>query len=284
MSDNPLQRYFRRPALWIRLPTDARWYKNGEININDRREIRIFGLSAIDDIMLNTPDALYNGYALESVIRSCAPDVVDVKNLLQPDLDAIFLGIKAATNNGKYEIERKCTACEHENNFEINCTHLLDGMTYIEESETKIDIDTNLRLNIRPYTFEMRSMLIHKQMEEQQTLNALERDEKIADEFIKAGLLAKSIEKLSQITFSLVAGCISSIEVLGEDRTVVTEPKHIAEWLTNIDKGTADAVMSAIENLNNVGPPKSTTAKCENCGAEWTESLNFDPALFFSRR
>jgi hypothetical protein len=284
MADNPLERYFRRPALWIRLPSGGRWYRNREVVLNDRQEVRIFGLTAIDDIMLNTPDALFNGYALESVITSCVPDVKDVKRLLQPDLDAIFLGIKSATNRGKFEIERKCAKCGHENNFEVQCNHLLDGMTYIEDSETKINIDGNMRVNVKPYDFEQRSMLLQKQLEEQQTINAIELDETTNDEFTRAGLLAKSIEKLSQLTFKLLANSITSIEILGEDAQTVTDKDHIAEWLTNIDMNTAETITEAVNNLNVVGPPKKTLAKCEACGNEWDEELSFDPALFFSRR
>ena len=283
MADNPLHKHFRRPALWIRLPTEGRWYTDGAVHTNENKEVRIFGLNAIDDIMLNTPDALLNGHALESVLQSCVPDIKNVKRVLQPDLDAIFLGIKAATNNGKFELERKCEACEHENNFEVQCNHLLDGMTYVEDSDTIVMIDTDLRLHIRPYDFEMRSILIQKQLEEQRTLNAIERDEQITDDMQRADLLARSIEKLTHLTFRLVANSITAIEMLGIDQITVTDKDHIAEWLTNIPKSTADAVISAVNDLNQIGPPKETDAQCTECGHKWKEKLQFDPALFFTR-
>ena len=284
MANNPLQKHFRRPALWIRLPTDGRWYQDGSVQTNENNEVRIFGLTAIDDIMLNTPDALLNGHALESVLQSCVPDIKNIKRVLQPDLDAIFLGIKAATNNGKFEIERKCEACEHENNFEVQCNHLLDSMTYVDDSDTVVMIDTDLRVHIRPYDFEMRSILIQKQLEEQRTLGAIERDEQIIDDMQRADLLARSIEKLTHLTFKLVANSITAVEMLGADQITVADKEHIAEWLTNIPKSTADAVITAVNELNQVGPPKETDAQCTECGHTWKEKLQFDPALFFTRR
>ena len=283
VAENPLKRYFRRPALWVKLPTLGRWYKHGEVDLNQNQEVRIFGLSAVDDVMLNTPDALFNGYALETVLLSCVPDIKDVKSVMQPDLDALFLGIKAATNNGKFDIERKCEACGHDNNFEVQCNHLLDGMTYIEDSETALEIDSELRVHVQPYNFAMRSLLLQKQMEEQRTLNMIERDESIENDIQRADALARSIEKLTTLTFDLVAGAITAIELLGSDNQIVTDQKFIAEWLQNIDKNTATAVIEAVNNLNNIGPPKETDAKCEHCGHTWTEKLNFDPALFFYR-
>lgn len=284
MANNPLQKHFRRPALWIRLPTGGRWYQDGSVQTNENNEVRIFGLTAIDDIMLNTPDALLNGHALESVLQSCVPDIKNIKRVLQPDLDAIFLGIKAATNNGKFEIERKCEACEHENNFEVQCNHLLDSMTYVDDSDTVVMIDTDLRVHIRPYDFEMRSILIQKQLEEQRTLGAIERDEQIIDDMQRADLLARSIEKLTHLTFKLVANSITAVEMLGTDQITVADKEHIAEWLTNIPKSTADAVITAVNELNQVGPPKETDAQCTECGHTWKEKLQFDPALFFTRR
>ena len=254
------------------------------MNFNDNQEVCIYGLNAIDDIMLNTPDALLNGHALESVIQSCVPDVKDVKRVLQPDLDAIFLGIKAATNNGKFEIERKCEACGHENNFEVQCNHLLDNMTYVDDTDTFVMIDGDLRVHIRPYDFEMRTILIQKQMEEQRTLSAIEKDENIVDDMQRADLLARSIEKLTHLTFRLVANSITAIEMLGQEQIMVTDKDHIAEWLTNINKSTADAVIEAVNTLNQIGPPKETGAQCVNCGKTWTEKLQFDPALFFTRQ
>ena len=164
MSNNPLQRYFRRPALWVKLPTLGKWYTNGEVTFNERQEVQVFGITAIDEIMLNTPDALFNGHALETVINSCIPEVHDVKRLSQPDLDALFLGIKSATNNGKHEMTRTCVQCKHENTFDIQCNQLLDSMTYIEDSDTVINIDGDIKVHIKPYDFEMRSLLIQHQL------------------------------------------------------------------------------------------------------------------------
>lgn len=284
MSNNPLQRYFRRPALWVKLPTLGRWYTNGEVGVNDRQEVEVYGITAIDEIMLNTPDALFNGHALETVIVSCVPSVNNVKSLTQPDLDAIFLGIKSATTNGKFEITRNCGKCQHENTFEIQCNHLLDNMTYVEESDTVVDIDNDIKVHIKPYDFAMRSMLILRQLEERKALTAIEEDTSIENNLEKADLLAKSVEKMSRLTFRLVADSITSIELRGKDAQFVTDKNHITEWLTNINKQTADTVISAVSSLNQIGPAKISKAQCNECGHQWDEPMNFDPALFFSRQ
>lgn len=283
MSNNPLQRYFRRPALWVKLPTLGKWYTNGEVTFNERQEVQVYGITAIDEIMLNTPDALFNGHALETVIHSCIPEVHDVKRLSQPDLDALFLGIKSATNNGKHEITRTCAACKHENTFDIQCNHLLDNMTYIEESDTVINVDGDIIVHIKPYDFEMRSLLIQHQLEERKALTIIEQN--ITDNNLeKADQFARSLEKMSRLSFRLIADSITAIEILGKERQFVDNKDHITEWMTNVNKSTTDAIVAAVTALNDVGPPKSTPAQCVNCGHTWDETLTFDPALFFSRR
>jgi len=284
MSTNPLQRYFRRPAMWVKLPTLGKWYTQGEVTFNDRQEVQVFGITAIDEIMLNTPDALFNGHALETVITSCIPEVRDVKNLLQPDLNALFVGIKSASNNGKYEITRICENCRHENTFEMQCNHLIDSMTYVEDSDTVVNIDSDIRVYVKPYTFEMRSLLIQRQLEERKVLSAIDNDTESADSLLKADVFARSLEKMSRLTFRLIADSVTKIEILGKDHQSVTDKDHITEWLTNVNKGISDAIISTVNALNDLGPPKSTDAQCQNCNHTWKEALNFDPALFFSRQ
>lgn len=284
MTANPLQRYFRRPALWVKLPTLGKWYTNGEVTFNDRCEVQVFGITAIDEIMLNTPDALFNGHALETVIQSCIPEVRDVKHLCQPDLEALFVGIKSATSGGKYEITRTCNKCKHENTFEIQCNHLLDSMTYVEETDTYVDIDNELRVHVKPYDFVMRSMLIQKQLEERKTLTAIENDKSITDEMVRAGLFSQSLEKMSRLTFRLLADSVTGIEILNGQHAIIRDKEHISEWLTNANKTIADTIIDAVTVLNELGPSRVTTAHCENCNHEWSERLNFDPALFFSRQ
>lgn len=283
MSDNPLRQYFRQPALYLKLPTQGKWYDGNDVRTNEDGELAIYGLSAVDDIMLNTPDAMLNGKALENVIKNCAPEVINVKKIMVPDLESIFLGIKMATNGGKYEVERKCTKCGHENNFEVNCSHLLDTMSYMEESDTVVRFDGTLEIRVKPYTFEMRQIFLQRQFEEERTLRAIDDKNKSIDEFEKASILAESVEKLSRMTFDLVSRSIESITLLNEGITV-TDPTQISEWLVNINKTQADIIIESVNRLNDIGPNKKVHAQCSACQHEWEELLSFDPVSFFGKR
>lgn len=283
MSNNPLQQYFRQASLFLKLPTLGRWYTDKEVVVNDDKEIPVYGLTAVDDIMLNTPDAMLNGNALENVIKSCAPDVKNVKKLLVPDIEALFLGIKVSTTGGKYDVDRKCPKCSEENTFEVNCQYLLDTMSYVEDSDTVITLNDELEIHVKPYSLEMRQMFIHRQFEEDRLLKSIDESNKKLDEFEKARILGESIEKISRITFDLVSKSIESIKLL-KTGVSITDHANISEWLVKIPKAQADVVIGTVNKLNEIGVNKTVAAKCSKCAHEWEETLNFDPVSFFGKR
>lgn len=282
-SPNPLNRYFRQPALYLKLPTLGKWYTPDIIELESNGEIPIFGMTAIDEILLNTPDAMLSGQALEKVIKNCVPSVRNAKQLLIPDIEAIFCGIKSANSDGMYELNKHCPSCKHENSFDINYKNLLDRISYIEDSDTQIILNDELMINVKPYTLEMRQLFIQREYEEEILLKQLDASTNISSEIERAKILAESIERISQITFNLVSKSIVSINILKENQ-LVTDQTFITEWLTGINKNQADIVTKTIDNLNNIGLPKTVDATCTNCGHSWTEILNFDPVSFFGKR
>lgn len=283
MSNNPLEQYFRQPSIYLKLPTMGVWYTDGSVELTPDNEVAVYPLSALDDILLNTPDAMLNGQSLEKVVSNCVPAIKNIKKLLLPDLEAIFVGIKSATNNGKMDYERKCQACGHENIYELNLSNFLDQMTYVDESLIKLTINNELTLHIKPYDFEMRQLFIKKEFEEEKLMRSLDQENSNIDELAKARILGESIDRLSKITFELVARSIDKVSILKEGIEITDKP-HINEWLIKISKEQADIVIEAVNQLNALGVSKSIPVQCANCHVQWTDTISFDPASFFGRR
>lgn len=283
MTANPLKRYFRQPGLYVQLPTKALWYQNGEVETNDDHQVAVYPMAAIDDIMLNTPDAMLNGHALEKVVQSCVPSVKNIKRLLLPDLEALFVGIKSATNGGKADYDRRCPKCNAENTFDLNCQMLLDSATPVDPSDAVIQFDDSLVVHVKPYDFEMRQLFIRREFEEEKLLKSLELNNAEMDEIDRAALLGESVDRLSQMTFSLVSRSIERIEIPKESITV-TDPEHINEWLMGISKAQADMVIEVVNRLNAIGVPKKIGVQCSSCEHQWEDPLSFDPTSFFGKR
>lgn len=292
MADNPLKRVFRTSNLSIRLPTRGRWYEQEDVELSEDKELDVFPMTALDDILLNTPDAMLNGQALEKVIMNCVPAVKNVKKLMLPDLDAIFVGIKSATNNGKVDYDRNCPKCNAENVFDLNCQMLLNTMSMINEDELTVHIhDDGLVVHVKPHSFEMRQLYTKKDFEEQKILRSMDMIDEAADaehkmnEFVKADILAQHIYNSFKSTFELVSHSIEKVVMTYDGKTVViTESEHINEWLLNIGEPKTRLILDEINKLNNVGVLKVLPVKCASCGHDWEDTMTYDPANFFTRR
>jgi hypothetical protein len=283
MSINPLKQYFRQAILYVKLPTQGRWYTSDDVTFSSEGEVGVYALTALDDILLNTPDAMLNGQALEKVISNCCPDVKNVKRLMLPDLEAIFVGIKSATNGGKADYDRKCPQCNHENSFELNCQHLLDSTMFINEDDLSINFGNDLIVHVKPYDFEMRQLFTKREFEEERSLRMFDEQNKDVDELTKATLLGQSVDRLSQMTFSLVSRSIEKIEMVKE-KIIVDNRDHINEWLVGISKAQADMVIESVNRINGIGVPKTIPVLCSNCNHQWGDTLTFDPSSFFGKR
>ena len=283
MSPNPLKPFFRQATCYVKLPTRSLWYDDNSVETTEDGEVAIFPMSALDDILLNTPDAMLNGQALEKVITNCVPGVKNIKRLMLPDLEAIFVGIKSATNNGKTDYERKCPKCGHDNLYDLSCQALLDQTTFIHDDDTILKFADDLIIYLRPYDFEMRQLFIRREFEEERTLRALDLQNEKEDEMTRAKIIGESVDRLSQITFTLVSRSIAKIQMVATGE-IVTNAAHINEWLVGISKTQADLVMEAVNKLNAAGVPKEIAVACTSCGHQWTDSMSFDPSSFFVKR
>lgn len=281
MSDNPLKQYFRQPGAYVKLPTQGRWYGADDIIMSADGEVAVYPMSALDDILLNTPDAMLNGQALEKVIKNCVPDIKNVKKIMIPDLEAIFVAMKHATHNGKVDYERSCPNCKHENTFDLNSEMLLDNITSVDPNDTVIFFDDNLEIHVKPYNFEMRQLFIKKEFEEERAIRLLDMN-KDADEMKKAEMLAQGVDRIAQLTFGLVARSIQKV-IMKKENITVTDPTHIQEWLLRISKPQSEKIIEAVNRLNAAGVPKELPVKCESCGHEWKDRLQLDPTSFFGK-
>jgi len=283
MTQNPLQQFFRQPSVYLRLPTAGRWYTPTTVETTEDHELPVYPLSAMNDIMLNTPDAMLNGQALENVVKDCAPGIKNVKKFMLPDLEALFVAIKSASNGGRMDIDRKCPACQHENTYELNCQGLLDTMSFINEDDLVLRFGDDLLVHVRPYDFEMRQMFIKREFEEEKLFRNIREQGDSVDEITKAGMMAESVERLSRLTFSLVSRSIEKI-VMVKNNISVTDIMHINEWLMSISKAQAEMVMDAVDKINKIGITKTLMVACTECNHSWEETLSFDPASFFGKR
>ena len=76
-NNNPLTKFFRQPAIYLKLPSNGAFWPNDAIELPLTGEIPVYPLTTKDEIILRTPDALLNGEGVVEVIQSCCPSIKD---------------------------------------------------------------------------------------------------------------------------------------------------------------------------------------------------------------
>jgi phage FluMu protein Com len=274
-NTNPLQKYFRAPGMHIKLPSQGFFSNDGDIEFTINNEIPIYPMTAADELLLKSPDALLNGYAIERLIASCAPMIHNVRNLPSPDVDAVLLGIRSSSYGDRLEMEVKCPKCEHENKFHISIRNTIETQNQLE-SEYPVRISEEVIIYVKPYTFESNTKAALVAFEENKSLQIIEKQETSDAE--KMVVLNASFEKLAEL--NTVLNSESIIQVVIPDGAV-TNRQHIYEFLKNTDKNTAQKIDDKIRTINQIGVNRKHTTACTNCQHEWETELTFDPASFF---
>ena len=95
--NNPLETYFRQPSIYITLPSGGTFWPEGSIDMGDNNEIAVYPMTARDEIIMKTPDALLSGKSTVEVIKSCCPQIKDPWMMPTLDLDTVLIAIRIAS-------------------------------------------------------------------------------------------------------------------------------------------------------------------------------------------
>ena len=113
-TSNPLRQFFRQPAVYIKLPSDGQFWPDKAISMTDNRELPVLPMTAIDEITYRTPDALFNGQAVISVIQSCIPAIKNAWDMPGMDTNAVLVAIRIASYGHAMRISSTCPFCKTE--------------------------------------------------------------------------------------------------------------------------------------------------------------------------
>jgi len=278
---NPLSKYFRQPKLYINLPSKGKFYKPGAIDMPETGEVAVYPMTAKDELIMKTPDALLNGQATVDVIKSCVPSIKDPWSMPSIDLDAALIAIRIATYGEKMDINAKVPKVGTEKTFQADLNDILGDLAMANYDTTFRSGD--LIMNIRPLSYREFSQSSIKTFEEQRVFALLNNND-ITDEE-KLQKFNESFQKLTTLTMATLTKGIVSIEIDGE---LVTNAVHINEFIENSEKSFFNDVLSHIEAQRNKFQVKPFVAQSEpeeiEAGAPETYEIPiaFDNSTFFA--
>ena len=151
-TTNPLKQFFRQPAIYLRLPSEGKYWPEGSLDVPQNGELPVYPMTAIDEITYRTPDALFSGQAVVNVIHSCVPSIKNAWHAPVADLNSILVAIRIASYGHELEIETTCPACKHIESFALDLRNALDQLTMPDFSATVTYGD--LEIYFHPMSYE----------------------------------------------------------------------------------------------------------------------------------
>jgi len=277
-TDNPLQRFYRREAFRVKLPSRGHFYSDGVVDLDDNAELGILPMTASDELTLKTPDALLTGKAIIDVINSCAPEVKNPKKLLSCDIDTIMISIRRASYGDEADINSDCPNCEHVNTYGLDLDTLLNQSETLENSY-EVVLPQGLTVFLTPGTYDTVIKQYRAAFENSKAQRAIAQS--ISDE-AALNVLSQAFREMAKLNFDLIAEAIVKIIFTDEEgeEQVVSDKNQIREFIVNIDKKSVDIIDTKIAEINKVGIQRVIQALCTECGHKWEASIEFNPVNF----
>lgn len=276
-QSNPLSNYFRQPKIWIRLPSKGKYYSADSLDRSANDEYPVFAMTAKDELLFKTPDALLSGQSTVEVIKSCIPAIKDPWNMPSIDVDVCLIAIRLATYGESMDVSVSCPKCNEENDYALNLRIWLGQFEDFEYIDT-VDVSP-LTVKIRPYSYKEVTKASLQTLE-QQKLVSIATDDSIPDEE-KLSRFQAGFIKLTDLTVDLIAGCITRIE---SPEGAVSDPKIIKDFLDNAPKDVFEKVHSHVSEIKKKIELKPQEMKCAHCEHEFVTPITMDQSNFFEVR
>ena len=274
MNSNPLSQYFRQPAIYIRLPSQGQYYPPGALDMPANGEIPVLPMTTVDEITYRTPDALFNGSAVVSVIQSCVPNIRDAWHVPAMDIDTLLMAIRVATYGHEIELDSDCPKCQHENRFGLDLRTMMDK---IRPGDYKSSLDIgDMQIFFRPLDYQDLTRNNLSQFEDQKTLQMLDDTNIPVEE--RSQKMSEILMKITDVTINSLAQSISMIKT---PQATVDNAEHITEWLKNTDRGIFARVKDRIiaNKQSSEIPPIGVT--CPECQNQYQQVFTLDMTNFF---
>jgi len=274
MTGNPLGEYFRKPSIFIELPSKGNFYKQSP-NLTADGELAVFGMTARDELVLKNPDALLNGEGILEVFKSVVPDIKDPGEIPTPDYNSILIAMRVASYGKDMDYMVTCPECEKVDTVTFDL-HALLATNSMLENEYIAELDAGIKVSIKPTTLNMQNRIALRTLEQSRLLSVLQED---SETDIKLKKFSQAFKTLANITFDIVLDGIVHVQL--PDGEIVENHAHITEWLDNITKSQYDIINRVIEQVNSTGIDSDFHHVCSSCSADIDQGLMFDPSSFF---
>lgn len=271
---NPLKQYFRRPSIYLRLPSGGEFWPSESLLSTESGELPVFPMTAIDEITYRTPDALFNGEAVVSVVQSCVPNIKNAWEAPSTDINSILVAIRIASYGHELELGTVCPNCTHQADYTLDLRTVLDQLKSPDFKHTIKHGD--LEIFFQPISYRHQHETNTVQFEEQKMIQMIPNSDLPDEEKLRR--LNIALKRITELTVNALKFSIAGIRT---PTAFVTEPEFVEEFLNNCDRKLFTQIRDHVISLRQVSELKPLHIKCTECSHEYDQPLTLDMASFF---
>ena len=281
---NPLLSVLRQPKIYIRLPSQGKYWKEGSLNLSVTGEYPVYSMTARDELLLKTPDALLNGQGVVEVLQNCVPNILDAWECPQLDLDTLLIAIRLATYGELMTISVNHPSIKDEQDFdyEINIREILDQRQSSSTWEDRLEVRPDLVVYLKPLTYRSQTNAQIGEFETQRIMRIVQNTELSEEDKIKA--FQEAFLDLTKKTINIIGKAVYKIE---STAGVVEDLEFIDEFVSQCDADIFEKIkkrLGILNDSNKLAPMIiRSTAEMIEAGAPETIEIpfTFDQANFF---
>jgi len=272
---NPLINFYRQPKIYVRLPSKGKFYEPGSLDLSENGEYPVYAMTAKDELLFKTPDALLNGTSTVELIKSCIPAILNPWVMPNIDLDFALIAIRIATYGDKMDVGTNCPHCDAENSYDMDLTAWLDIFNnFIYNTDIVVD---PLTVHVRPYTYKEVTKTALKSMEQQRIFQVI-NDDTLSDE-TKLEKFGASFLKLTELTVDVIADCITAIDTPDGS---VSDKAMIKEFISNCSKDIFQKIQDHVIQMKELIEFKAQNVTCGECAKPFSLPVTMDQSNFFA--
>ena len=281
-NTNPLNKYYRQPAIYISLPSKGRYYTSSVYTATQTGEIPVLPMTAKDEMSFKTPDAMINGQATVDVIRSCCPNILDPWQLTNYDLDTVLLGIRIATYGETMDINATVPIVNEQMGHTVNLPSLLETVKNVEIKDS-FRTKNGFTVHIKPLTYKDITDTQVKTFEQQKIVATVNSSQLSEEE--KTQRYADAYRKLTELNFDMLSTSFTKITT--PEGTEVTDREQIKEFLNNADSRLVNEMQDEMIRLRSQAQVRPIQLKAtdeqikKGAPVSFTVPLTFDNSNFF---
>ena len=281
---NPLNKYFRKPAISISLPTQGEFYAPGALDFDNDKELNVLPMTARDEMMMNSPDALLNSSATIDVIKSCVPGIRDPWSMPVIDLDTVLLGVRIASLGESMDISVIVPKVEETISYTVDLRVMMDQIDRAK-FDPYVVLEPTLTVKVKPMSYRQLTNLQLRTYEQQRMITQVAQGKMSASEKNKE--FNEIFNRMTNLTLDNMKEAVLEINADGD---VITENTYISEFVDNMQAEMASKIRTHIDGQNSLGKIKPITVQVPEDmvkkGAPTTfgSPLSLDNSNFFVRK